>query len=179
MSQLKELSFNYHFTGTQDPEAYAAIFDTDEVHLLQYKVARVREIVGLALEETGAQIMNDGSDYPRTPGALTKKFHTTLPRPIYKRADEPFSSGVSHTDGKASGAIHMPMGKDSPKFEVRIINRPESNKVSRIYIPNSPDLFEIPHQPVPNEKVRFTILGIAAAAKFAARWNVASSTNTD
>lgn len=172
MSQLKDLDLNFHFTKQVDPEAYAAIFDTDEVHLLQYKVARVRDIVGMALDETGVKVVDDGLGYHRTPGALSAKFRTTLPGPIYKRADEPFRSGVSHTDGKVYGSIHIPMKKDSTDFEINIINRPESSTVSKIYIPNSPELYDARQQPLPSEKVRFTILGIAAAAKYAIRWNI-------
>jgi hypothetical protein len=179
MSQLKDLDLNFHFTKQVEPEAFAAIFDTDEVHLLQSKVSHVRSIVGTALEETGVRIVDDGTGYHRMPGALSAKFRTALPKSIYRLADEPFTSGVSHTDGKAHGYIHIPMEKDSAEFEISVINRPDRSTVSKIHIPNTPELFESRQQHVPGEVVRFTILGIAAAAKFAARWNVAPGTDTD
>jgi hypothetical protein len=179
MSQLKELDLNFHFTRQVDPEAYAAIFDTDEVHLLQYKVARVRDIVGEALDETGVRVVDDGTSYHQEPGALSKKFRTALPRSIYKKADEPFNSGVSHTDGKAHGSIHIPLEKESTEFEIRIINRPDRSKISKIHIPNAPELYEARRNPVSGEEVRFTILGIAAAAKYAFRWNIGNPVEKD
>lgn len=171
MAKLEHLKINPHFIDDVAPEVYRSIFETDEVRLLQEKVSQVRGIIDLALQETGVSIVGDSFGDFQTPGALSAGFNVRLPGRIYKRYNEPFTSGVSHTNGKVKGWVHI-RTDDTGEFRLNIVRRPLRNSNLSITIPNHPDLLQIPSGPVDSEKTRFTILGISAAAKFARSWEI-------
>ena len=154
---------------TVDPKVYASIFDTDEAHLVQERVAQVRTLINPVLRDAGVSLISNTTGR-HVPGALLADFHTRLPEPIYEKYDKDYRTGATH-NGAVTGTLRIPADEDRD-FRIEYYGYRTTGPIGwfGIEVPSSPETNQIPAVDMDATRSRLTLLGIAAAAEFSRDW---------
>ncbi len=159
---------------TVRPDIYASIFETEEMQLLQEKMATARRVVSAVLTATGLSIVHsDGFEFP-TPGAISIAYESCLPQDIIDTFDAPYRTGAIDKSPIVKGRMRAGIGRRHDRFSVEFFSLRSGGNLGWWYgtVPSASKYNIPPAVDLPAWRARNTLLAIALAAEFAKTWEV-------